>query len=122
MGRGVRGVPCVPDRDLQVVWQRAELSPTAAAQTQSLLLGFELVCPGQGQRGAEEDPGLQAPVGWILRTAGRSDGRRSDAPRGLEEEQTGSLTTVCLKVDRSETGMKEETLRSRAGRLSSSLS
>lgn len=51
---------------LQTVWQGAELSSAMLTQPQSFLLGFRVLCPGEGEWGGEEEASLQAPVRWVL--------------------------------------------------------
>lgn len=55
------------------MWQRAILSSAVLVYPQSLLLSFGLLCPGKGHRRGEKEPGLQAPVCWVLCAYWRSD-------------------------------------------------
>lgn len=68
---------------LQAVRQSAELSSAVTTEPRSLLLGFGLLGPRQGERGGEEEAGLQAPVRWILCAHGGSYGGRSNGLRTL---------------------------------------
>lgn len=76
--------------------QSAELSSAVLAEPQSFLLGFGMLCPGQGERGGEEEASLQAPVCRVLCAHGRSYGRGSDGLRTLGREMEGDFFNTFL--------------------------
>lgn len=68
------------------MWQSAKLSSAVLAKPQSFLLSFGVFCPGEGERGGEEEASLQAPVCWELCADGRSYGGWSNGLGTLERE------------------------------------
>ena len=75
--------------DLKTVWQGAEVSSAVVAKPQSFLLSFGVFCPGEGERGGEEEPSLQAPVSWVLGADRWSNGGRSDGGGTLQRDTRG---------------------------------
>lgn len=83
---------------LQAVGQGGELRPAVLAQALRLLLGLEVLGPGEAQRRGEEEAGLQAPVGWILGAQRRGDGGRGDGLGTLDKTNAFDCTTLHLFV------------------------